>query len=235
MNDRELQRADAQSLQIKVRDDLLAQTQVGREILEDVTALLAALAQHHGPSYLHSLRVSWEVSALTLALGGDQQRIYRNSLAALLHDIGKLQVPRTVLHKAGPRTELERRMVRCHPVLGAQLVQVYPGLADLAPIIEAHHEQPDGQGYPHGLTRAEIPFAALVIAVASTADSLRQRQQQGPEEVAQLLSAGAGRQWEADIVHVAVERLRLGAPLIQESYVPARTLRLSVRERGETY
>jgi diguanylate cyclase (GGDEF)-like protein len=102
--------------------------------------------------------------ALELELGaGEAQAI---SVAARLHDVGKVAVPDAILRKQGKLTEEEWTIMRTHPVVGAEVVGLIPALRPIAPIVRAHHERMDGQGYPDGIKGEDIPLGARVIAVA---------------------------------------------------------------------
>ena len=104
---------------------------------------------------------SERVSALSVAVGrqmalaDDEMEVLR--LGALLHDIGKVGVPDEVLRKPGALTAEEFEAIKLHPALGARILRTVPFLAPHIPIVELHHERPDGSGYPHRLRGDEIP------------------------------------------------------------------------------
>ncbi|HUZ28146.1 MAG TPA: diguanylate cyclase [Solirubrobacteraceae bacterium] len=102
--------------------------------------------------------------ALQLELGAGEAQLI--SVAARLHDVGKVAVPDAILRKQGRLTEDEWTIMRTHPVVGAEVVGLIPALRPIAPILRAHHERVDGTGYPDGLSGDEIPLGARVIAVA---------------------------------------------------------------------
>jgi len=91
---------------------------------------------------------------------------------ALLHDIGKIGVPDAILHKPGPLTEDEWRVMRTHPQLGALMVADVRQLEMAREVILAHHERFDGKGYPNGLMGAEMPLAARVFTIADAFDAM---------------------------------------------------------------
>jgi putative nucleotidyltransferase with HDIG domain len=93
-------------------------------------------------------------------------------LGALLHDIGKTGVPDDVLSKPGPLTSSEYDIIKQHPSLGARILRSVPFLAPHIPIVELHHERPDGRGYPHGLHDADIPLAARIVHAADAYDAM---------------------------------------------------------------
>lgn len=90
----------------------------------------------------------------------------------MLHDIGKTRIPPTILHKPGRLTPHEFQIMKMHPIYGEEMVYPIPSLRHLCPAIRSHHERWDGQGYPDGLNREQIPLAARIIAVADVFDAL---------------------------------------------------------------
>jgi HD-GYP domain-containing protein (c-di-GMP phosphodiesterase class II) len=90
----------------------------------------------------------------------------------LLHDVGKIGVPDTVLHKPGRLTAEEYEVMKRHPVLGVEIVSPVEELAVALPVINHHHERFDGTGYPDGLRGEDIPLVARVAAVADAFDSI---------------------------------------------------------------
>ncbi len=119
----------------------------------------------------HSQAVAELAVALAQRLGVEGDDLEQLYLAALLHDVGKIALPDSVLGKPGPLAPDERALVERHPVIGYEL------LADLgsplaATLVLHHHERWDGDGYPHGLAGADIPFGSRVILVADAFDAL---------------------------------------------------------------
>ena len=96
----------------------------------------------------------------------------RLELGALLHDIGKIGIPESILTKPGRLTAGERRVMESHPALGEQIIAPIDRLQDVRPIVRHCHERWDGRGYPQGLGGQDIPWAARVISVADTLDAL---------------------------------------------------------------
>ena len=124
-----------------------------------IRALALALDARDPYTAGHSDRVSTMavVVGRQMHLPEDQLEVLR--LGALLHDIGKIGISDAVLRKPGPLTADEFELIREHPVLGARILRNVPFLAPHLPIVEFHHERPDGQGYPHRLQGDEIPLA----------------------------------------------------------------------------
>jgi HD domain len=114
--------------------------------------------------------------------------------AGLLHDVGKLGVRDTVLHKTEPLTEEERLHLEEHPIIGDRLLAMLPRLHSLRPAVRGHHERYDGTGFPDRLAGDAIPLQARLVAVADAADGSRTR------DVETSLRLGVGRQWDPGIV-----------------------------------
>jgi putative two-component system response regulator len=91
---------------------------------------------------------------------------------SLLHDVGKIHIPQSILHKAGPLNDSEWSLIKQHPVIGAKLLGNVPYLAPAIRVIRHHHERWDGAGYPDGLTGERIPLSARIVAVADALDAM---------------------------------------------------------------
>jgi putative nucleotidyltransferase with HDIG domain len=137
-----------------------------------IRALATALDARDPYTAGHSERVSVLSVAIAraLALPSDEIEVIR--LGALLHDIGKIGVPDGVLMKPGPLTDAEFNIIKQHPGAGARILRSVPFLEPHIPIVELHHERPDGRGYPHGLRGDEIPMPARIVHVADAYDAI---------------------------------------------------------------
>ncbi len=136
-------------------------------------------------------------------LGVAERRRERISLAGVLHDVGKVAVAESVLLKRGALDEREWREIQRHPEIGAHLLAT-TNLDDIARWVLAHHERPDGRGYPYGLTGDEIPLEAKIIAVTDAYDAMLTERVYSPAltpAAAELeLRRGAGRQFDPVVV-----------------------------------
>ncbi len=119
----------------------------------------------------HSETVGRYAEMMARELGLSEARTGRVRLAGLMHDIGKVGVPDSILQKPARLTEEELAVIRRHPELGAQMLD-HPSLADVGAWVGAHHEQPDGRGYPNGLSDEAIPLEARIIAVADAYEAM---------------------------------------------------------------
>jgi putative nucleotidyltransferase with HDIG domain len=130
-----------------------------------VDALATALSVWDGQTRRHSDTVVELARKAGARMGLDPMELLELELAALLHDVGKLRVPRELLRKAAPLSDSEEVLMRNHPVWGAELVAGVPGMQAVALIVRHHHERVDGSGYPAGLAGVRIPVASRIMAV----------------------------------------------------------------------
>ena len=149
-----------------------AEAEAEATYLGAVRALAAALDARDPYTAGHSERVSIFAVAMgeELKLDFDAKETLR--LGALLHDIGKIGVPDEVLRKSGALTAAEFETIKTHPSAGARILRSIPFLAPHIPIVELHHERPDGLGYPYGLRGDDIPLAARIVHVADAFDAM---------------------------------------------------------------
>jgi diguanylate cyclase (GGDEF)-like protein/putative nucleotidyltransferase with HDIG domain len=119
----------------------------------------------------HSRTVGRYCGLIAAELGLPPERVRRVEVAGILHDIGKMGLPDAILQKAGPLSKAELEKIRTHPEIGAQILSGR-GLEDLRTWIVAHHERPDGTGYPHGLPDVQIPLEAKILAVADSYEAM---------------------------------------------------------------
>lgn len=120
----------------------------------------------------HSERVTQYAVEIAKRLGFNAPDVARLQQGSLLHDIGKIGVPPTILDKAAPLTEAELAVMQSHPVIGARIVESVRAFRDLVPLVLHHHELLDGTGYPAGLRGDEIPDLVRVLTVADVFDAL---------------------------------------------------------------
>jgi putative nucleotidyltransferase with HDIG domain len=137
--------------------------------------LTRALDERDAYSGGHTLRVTGLAEILARRLGWDDGRLASLRLGGLLHDIGKLTLPRSLLRKPGPLDAGELALIRLHPVVGARIVApIVRGKSPLDCVLY-HHEHWDGRGYPLGRSGADIPEPARVLSVADAFDAMTSR------------------------------------------------------------
>ncbi len=162
----------------------------------------------------HSYRVSVYASRIAAALDFSPERIEDVRAAALLHDIGKLDVSRQVLYKAARLTDVEFAEMKTHVDKGVAMLEPVGGsLRRVIPIILAHHDKFDGSGY-RPARGDEIPVEARIIAVADVYDSLTSdrpyRKAMSPFEVREMITRGSGTEFDPDIVDAFLATFRRG-------------------------
>ena len=205
--DPSLQERDARFMRVLAR---LAAEQLEREELESrsrrletratgVGALLAALEARDGYTGEHSEAVVELSVAVARQMGLSEEEIIDVEQAALLHDVGKMGVPDSVLRKPGPLDEGEWELMRRHPVVGEGIVESIEPLAHLSPVIRAEHERWDGRGYPDGLSGEEIPLISRVVFACDAFHAMTSdrpyRNAMGTSEALGELERNAGTQF----------------------------------------
>jgi putative nucleotidyltransferase with HDIG domain len=185
-------------------------------VASQVDALATALSVWDGETRQHSDAVVELARTTGARMGLDPMELLELELGALLHDVGKLRVPREILRKAGPLSESEERLMRNHPAWGAELVSGVPGLQAVALIVRHHHERVDGTGYPSGLAGVRIPVASRIMSVCDAYGAMTEarpyRARREPQEALAELRDQAGNQFDPAVVdaleaEVAMEAL----------------------------
>ncbi len=169
-----------------------------------LTALMSALDARDQETEGHSMRVSRLACLLGEKIGLGSRQLKSLERGALLHDIGKIGVSDTILHKPGKLTDDEWRIMRIHPDIGARIVEGIPFLQETLPVIRYHHERWDGSGYPVGLKEDDIPVQARIFAVADVFDALTSsrtyRKKSSPDEAVRYLKEQSGSLFDPTIV-----------------------------------
>jgi putative nucleotidyltransferase with HDIG domain len=194
-----------QSFNSMMQSVVAAEAETQSAYVGAIRALAMALDARDPYTAGHSERVSAISVAIgrQMSLNDEQLEVLR--LGALLHDIGKIGVSDEVLRKPSGLTAEEFESIKQHPTLGARILRSVPFLARHIPIVELHHERPDGKGYPHGLAGHEIPLLARIAHVADAFDAITSarayRPARGAAEALAELWACAGAQFDAEVVH----------------------------------
>ena len=189
--------------------------------LATVIALAEALDIRDTGTGQHSHTVGRYAEMMARELGLEEDQVERVRLAGVLHDIGKIGISDRVLSKPGPLDADEWQEMFTHPEIAARLL-TRPEFEDLRAWILAHHERPDGAGYPYGLSGDEIPLEARILAVADAYEAMTADRVYRPSLGAELaraeLDAGSGSQFDPQVVTAFVRALDAGH---------ARTLRVA--------
>ena len=176
-------------------------------------------AHAHGAT--HAEHVALYARAAGAAMGLPSTQCARLALCGLVHDVGKAALPEELLGKPGPLTADEFAVMRRHPELGAAMLS-WPELADVRSWTLCHHERPDGLGYPYGLEGDEIPLEARIVAVADAYAAMVEPRPFRPAmsqwQACQELVAGAGTEFDADVVGVFLRSLGAGRRTVDTAY-----------------
>jgi HD-GYP domain-containing protein (c-di-GMP phosphodiesterase class II) len=125
-------------------------------------------------------------------------------VGALLHDVGKIGIADAVLQKTGRLTKEEFDIIKQHPIIGRDILKEVHGFRAYLPMVELHHENPDGTGYPWGLSGDEIPLSASIVHVADAYDAMTTDRPYRPgmahDRAAQVLTQNSGTQFHPEVV-----------------------------------
>jgi hypothetical protein len=174
-----------------------------RIYLETISALALAIEAKDPYTRGHSKRVSELAAAIAIKMGLEKEDVQDVRCSGLLHDIGKLGVPDSVLRKASELSESEYDLVKLHPVTGERIVSAVTSLRKLKSGVRHHHEKVNGKGYPDHLTGTEIDKTALIIGAADAFDAMRSdrpyRKAYTPEKTADEIRKCSGTQFDEDV------------------------------------
>jgi diguanylate cyclase (GGDEF)-like protein/putative nucleotidyltransferase with HDIG domain len=182
--------------------------------LSTVLSLAEALDLRDSDTSNHSTMVAHYSELMARELGLDEDHIKRVRVAGLLHDIGKIGVPDSILRKPAKLDDEEWAQMRAHPNIGAHLLASMDA-EDIRSWVLAHHERPDGTGYPLGLSNDEIPIEAKILSVADAYEAMTvdrvYRPAPGPEVARAELERLRGMQFDDEVVSVFLSILERGA------------------------
>jgi diguanylate cyclase (GGDEF)-like protein len=192
------------------REAAVAQAGSAELRLAAVMLLAETLDLRDPRTALHSRTVGHLCRITALMLGLPEERVERVHAAGVLHDLGKLGISDAILQKRGPLGELEWREMRRHPEVGARILE-HAGMYDIAAWIRAHHERPDGRGYPRGIRGESIPLEARVLAVSDAYEAMiadrAYRPGTAPELARAELRRKAGTQFDPVVVNAFLRAL----------------------------
>jgi len=194
-----------------------------------VDALTAAIDLRDNYTWRHSQNVMRLAEELGRRMELDEAALAEVSLAARLHDLGKIGVPDAILLKEGPLEPAEWDVIKCCPTWGAGMVERVPALANVAAIVRCVHEHWNGSGYPEGLAGEEIPLASRIILPCAAYDAMVQdrpyRKALEPWTAVRKLRQVAGVQFDPAVIDVLTGLLRESRLSTPSSGLPAVTTR----------
>lgn len=178
--------------------------------IRSIRSLVLSLEAKDPYTKNHSIKVAQVSIQVARHLGMSPEETREVRLAGLLHDVGKIGIRESVLHKPGRLDDEEIEHMRLHPLIGARILlplsQRFPRVVDS---VRSEHERWDGKGYPDGIAGDRIPLAARIIAVADCYDAITSnrpyRQAQVRDFAASEIENGSGTQFDPEIVHAFLE------------------------------
>jgi len=169
-----------------------------------IFALAATVDAKDHYTYGHSRKVSQYAVAMGQMLNLSSEKIAEIRTAGLLHDIGKIGIPDSILNKDGILDEQEWRQIKTHPEMGVEILRYVADLSNSLPIILNHHEHFDGSGYPAGLKGNAIPFEARLLSIADAFDAMTSlrpyHNQRTTQEAVDELRRCAGTTFDPELV-----------------------------------
>ncbi len=139
---------------------------------ETVSSLVAAVDAKDAYTKGHQERIAKLAQLIGQKVGCSAEEVELIKQAAILHDLGKIGVPEAILMKRDKLSEAEFKIIKKHPVIGAEILSPVKFLKEVVPLVLYHHERFDGTGYPEGLKGLQIPLSARVICIADAVDAM---------------------------------------------------------------
>jgi len=155
---------------ITFMEKIITNIDIYHDIIESLAAALDAKDVYTSG---HSTRVGNMSNNLAESLGLDDYNLQLIHIAGHLHDIGKIGVPDNILKKEGALSNSEWALMKNHPEIGCNILKKADSLKDISHIVLYHHERWDGNGYPQGLSKEEIPIGSRIIAICDSIDAMR--------------------------------------------------------------
>jgi len=185
-----------------------------------VTALANAVEAKDAPTERHCERLALLAARLGSRVGLAGTEIDAVTYGALLHDVGKIGVPDSVLGKTGPLTEAEWVLVRRHPEIGERICAPLESFAAFGSIIRHHHERWDGTGYPDGLRGEATSLGARIVGIVDAFDAMTHdrpyRTARTLEQALDEVLREAGRQFDPELAHLFVDEIASGPRRLAE-------------------
>ena len=183
-----------------------------RKIGDDLQKRVADIGQVHFHVAGHSRKVSEFAIKLSRRLGLSEQQVELVQKGSLLHDIGKMCLPKSLLSKPSKLTSEEYEIIKIHPLFGATLLQNCPKLRPLVPIVLHHHEFFNGQGYPDRIIGDQIALETRIISVSDAVDAMSSdrpyRRALSTKQIIAELKKNSGTQFDPLIVAAAIQILK---------------------------
>jgi len=188
--------------------------QLAKAYLDTVNTVVHAIEDRDSFFRGHTDRVAKVSKLIGREMGLEEEEMFNLEIGALLHDIGKIGIPDSILQKPAPLKKSELKTVQEHPLKGKRMIQDISYLKQAIPHVLYHHERFDGSGYPEHLAGADIPLPGRIIAVADVFDALTsdrpQRKRMSFDDAVALIEKGAGKQYDPEVVKAFLELVKAG-------------------------
>lgn len=216
----EMRKADLSQLLIQNEQQKTAEEQakLSLKILETLAHTIDAKDRYTNG---HSRRVAVYSTLMAQSLGWSAEDIEVLKYQALLHDIGKIGVPDTVLNKRGHLSEIELKIIQSHAIVGADILKDLVTVPDAYLVAKHHHERYDGTGYPGKLSGDKIPLCARIVCIADTYDAMNSdriyRKSLPKSHITEEMKKGRGTQFDPELLDVFLELLENNKLIIPAS------------------
>lgn len=188
--------------------------EIQKIFIQSITTITYAVDAKDRYTKGHSVRVAQYCLAIAKKLNWSKQDCLNLYYIALLHDIGKIGIPDSILNKPIKLTDEEYRMVRSHPVMGANILRPITMVPQICDGARYHHERYDGKGYPYGLKGDDIPYVARIIGIADAYDAITSNRiyekAQVEDYAIKELRKGRGTQFDPFLTDVMLEIIKDG-------------------------
>ncbi len=189
-----------------------------RSISREVQALAETIGVRDPELGEHSRAVSRLASLIGSRISLSKDQVDLLVPGALLHDIGKIGIADSILHKPASLSPKEYETMKLHPLLGARILNSIPELSPILPAVKHHHERFDGEGYPDGLRGGHIPLVARIISVADALETITRdrpyRRGRSEREALHEIIRNSGTQFDPEVVRALQEAI--GEPSVRE-------------------
>ncbi len=177
--------------------------------IRSVKSLVEALDARDPYTRSHSRNVTYFATGIARKMNLPSEQVSIIRRAAIVHDIGKIGIPDSILRKPGNLSQSERSRMEEHVIIGMRILEQLHTLNEELPIVRSHHERWDGQGYPYGLAGEEIPIGGRILCVADAFDAITSNRVYRPARSVSLaidaLNCELGKQFDTDVINALVE------------------------------
>ncbi|HEX9059699.1 MAG TPA: diguanylate cyclase, partial [Clostridia bacterium] len=197
-----------QDIMLQIHKDIKSDQQ----LIGVFKGLLSTIVTKDKYTFGHCERVSSYAVMISDAMGLNLKEIKTIKQAGLLHDIGKIELPKSVLNKIGRLTDEEFELIRQHPVYSANILEPLSGMDNLIDYVKHHHERYDGKGYPDGLEGENISLGARILCVADSFDAMVSdrpyRKSMSIEEAFREIEKCSGSQFDPEVAKYFINAMR---------------------------